>query len=359
MGKHLGWRVYEKAGEWVGAIREGDGYRTRGFTGEREATRWAQDEAAKSRARAAWESAPGRVMTAAAMADYLAALEARGRSPSHLVNVRATLTELAIEVPRLDSDDAQRALQRWWATLAKRSHGGHGAQGERMSPATRNRKLTEARALCRWLIRQDRLSSDPTRRLERLAVDSYLRPQFSLDELRTIVRATGDPQWLRLCLLVYLGMRDGEVDLIRWSDVDESGKVIALRLRAGTTIKRRRERLVPIPDELLAILTERRDKPEVPVLSPTKYNRHLLFARALERLGIPLDGRSPHSLRHTYAGVMTATGVPGPLLSAWLGHTSAATTMLYTKLAARYSAGVEGWPRGQMRLMAQPLPVTA
>lgn len=60
--------------------------------------------------------------------------------------------------------------------------------------------------------------------------------------------------------------------------------------------------------------------------------------------------RTPHSCRHTYAGLMTATGVPGALLGAYLGHSSADTTAIYTKLAGRYAQAVGAWGRGEFRL---------
>jgi len=74
------------------------------------------------------------------------------------------------------------------------------------------------------------------------------------------------------------------------------------------------------------------------------------FARFLARCGIPAAGRTPHSCRHTYAGLMTATGVPGALLGAYLGHSSADTTAIYTKLAGRYAQAVGAWQRGAFQL---------
>jgi hypothetical protein len=46
--------------------------------------------------------------------------------------------------------------------------------------------------------------------------------------------------------------------------------------------------------------------------------------------------------------MLTATGVPTALVGAYLGHTAAATTMLYTKLAASYVNSVAGWERGEL-----------
>ena len=122
-------------------------------------------------------------------------------------------------------------------------------------------------------------------------------------------------------------------------------------LAAGGRVKRQRERLVPLQPELAAIL-EPLKQDSGHLFTGKSWNPTRGFQAFLGRAGVTVAGRSPHSLRHTYAGIMTATGLPGPLLSAYLGHTSAATTMQYTKLAARYVAAVTGWSRGEMPIMA-------
>lgn len=68
------------------------------------------------------------------------------------------------------------------------------------------------------------------------------------------------------------------------------------------------------------------------------------------RQGIAIGERSPHSLRHTYAGLMTATGVPSIMLAAWMGHVSMATTAGYAQMAMRFHVVAQAWPRGQFRL---------
>lgn len=113
--------------------------------------------------------------------------------------------------------------------------------------------------------------------------------------------------------------------------------------------ERGRERIVPLQPELAEILGQpgAAGDPVAPRLEAIDSRR---FARFLARCGVPAAGRTPHSCRHTYAGLMTATGVPGALLGAYLGHSSADTTAIYTKLAGRYAQAVGDWPRGAFRL---------
>ena len=84
-----------------------------------------------------------------------------------------------------------------------------------------------------------------------------------------------------------------------------------------------------------------------PIIDP---NLRRSFPAYLTACGVPIEDRTPHSCRHTYAGFMTATGVPTALLAAYMGHASAATTFGYAQAAARHVQAVAGWPRGEFRL---------
>ena len=169
--------------------------------------------------------------------------------------------------------------------------------------------------------------------------------------------------------MVYTGFRAGEACALRWQDFDVAGRVVLLRLQEGVRVKRQRERLVPLQDELLDILRQpwpasrraaTKSEPKVDQTPLDKRTGHLFSGRGwnpyrgmanfLTRQGVPIDNRSPHSCRHTYASLMTASGIPGPLLSVYLGHSSISTTMLYTKIAIRFEAVARDWTRGQFRL---------
>ncbi|MBM4431227.1 MAG: site-specific integrase [Chloroflexi bacterium] len=345
MGAHKGWRVRRSpssAGGWLAEVRDSGRYRSRTFPAKTAATAWAVAEAAAVQARASVDALEGDTARKQ-VDDYLANLAQRGRSAHHLADCARILGGMAASVPDLEHRSATVRLEAWLASLA-------------CGPATRNRYLTVTRGLVRWLQKRRRVRVDPTAPIERANAPRYLKPQFSLDELRTIVRAVGDRQHLRACLLLYLGLRDGETGLVQWQDVDWSGQCVLLRMRGGK-IKRDKERIVPLQDELAAILWPLRQD-NGPVLPTTGANGRITFDRFLRRLGIDKDGRSPHSLRHCYAGLRVATGDPAALVGFAMGHSSAATTQIYLGLAARYSQAVGDWPRGQFRLLtrwAQPI----
>lgn len=352
MGEHKGWRVREdpRTGRWVGQVRRPGGYRSRTFDTSAQARAWAKGEAALAvTGRPSAVLTTGGCLVSVARKDYLADLLARRRSPSHIRNVERTLTALQAAAPDLAAHDAGMRIERWLNAW----------QG---APAGRNKALVEVRGLVHWLQRRDRLDKDPTRAIERAAVDERLRPQLTIAELRRCLFHThwdcprgdgpkADPYHLLFAVLAYTGMRFQEGAMLRWQDIDWAAGIVTVSLDTGAAVKRRRERIVPLQPELRMLLDAWRRR-EGRLFQGREHNPSRGFRAFLERAGVTPAGRSAHSLRHSFAGLLTATGVPTALVGAYLGHTSAATTMLYTKLAARYAMEVAGWPRGELAILA-------
>lgn len=189
----------------------------------------------------------------------------------------------------------------------------------------------------------------------RRARHASLPPHLSSDQLaRLLERATApSPAEYRdraiLSLLARLGLRAGEVAALELDDLDwHAGQ---LRLRAG---KCRRERVLPLPQEIGAALAEYLQHGRPPhqgrqvFLTFTSPARRFQAAtvtatvrRNLVRAGIPL-GRltGAHMLRHTAASRMVNGGASFKDVADVLGHRSLQTTSIYAKLDLDTLAGV-------------------
>lgn len=357
MAEHKGWRVRldKRSGAWRGAVRIAGGYRTKSFSGisaEREARAWARTEASGVTLGRPSPSilAANYVETEGLVAKYRARLVALGRSESYLRDVDLILTSLAAAVPNLASEEAPEKIGDWLLGL-KTSGAGRGGKVARLSSARRNKYLVVARALCRWAVRKGALPKDPSAQEDFAQVPRYLKPQFSLDDCRILVghRHSNSHAWAMLML--YAGLRADEARCLRWTDVDWTGGAILVRLAGGASIKREKERIVPLQSELRAILEPLKAAGGVRIVTLGKGNLQRAFADLLTAAEIAHDGKSPHSCRHTYAGLMTATGVPTTLLRAYLGHESEKTTQGYAQMAARHVGGVTAWKRGEFQLL--------
>lgn len=364
MGEHKGWTVEERNGKHLVRVWQpsrGKYVSKMIRTGAKDANDYGRKEAGKIAAgvRVA-EKFPTR--TADLAKDFVAEMGQLDLSDDHCDETERLLDSLAKEVPDLGASNAGTLISSWLAGLRLVAD-----PTTPVSPATRNRHLVMVRALCNWAIRWKRLSDDPTSPIRMASVPDYLPPVFTLAEIRQCLAKTHwevvrkgndprDPYHLLFATLIYSGMRFGELTGFRPAlDLDWSGRMLALRNHAGSKIKRKRERLIPLQDELAEIWKPYRHLTGQP-FAARKHNGYRSFRAFMERAGVTPGDRTPHSCRHSYAGLMTASGVPGQLLAAYLGHTSVATTMEYTKHAMHYVRNVEGWKLGELRFAVPAAP---
>jgi len=147
------------------------------------------------------------------------------------------------------------------------------------------------------------------------------------------------------------GARRGEVLALRWSDIQDGRAIIARSLTQTRQVlefkgtKTERPRDVKVPESALAALEAHRSRqnelreqfgadyradldlifanPDGTPLRPNSISSvvSLLF----RRLDLPKDA-SLHSLRHSHGSHLLADGVPLPVVSERLGHSSVRTT---------------------------------
>jgi integrase len=334
------------AGRWVAEVREGGKYRSRSWMTKAEAETWAKSEAAKVVLGMIRPTA-GPLVCSDLVAAYRSDLVARGRSAGHLREIDRITGEFARAVP-IVRHEAKREVLAWLNGLV--------GPGRGLSGAGRNKYLVCVRGLFRWAIRHGWTEIDPTAAAEKSSVDCRLRPAFSLDECRSLVACQHRARaWV--CLMLYSGLRADEALRLRRRDVDARSCGVVVSLDSGARVKRRRERWIPLQLELSEILAgQQPGLPDDPWSIGLESNPRREFEGFLEAAGVAKAGRSPHSCRHTYAALMTASGTPSLLLMAYMGHTSTATTAGYVRDAARFVGQIEdeGWERGKFRLLHSP-----
>jgi integrase len=141
-----------------------------------------------------------------------------------------------------------------------------------------------------------------------------------------IVAHTSKRYRLAVQTLAETGLRVGELSVLEYRDVDEAAS--RFRVRFGKTAAARR--WVAVPPHLMATIgdswppddrtPERRVFP-----GATPDTVRLAMRRACQAAGIAIY--SPHDLRHHYASVQVARGVPLPMLAAHLGHSKKSLTL--------------------------------
>jgi integrase len=154
-------------------------------------------------------------------------------------------------------------------------------------------------------------------------------------------------------LLALTGARKGEVEGLRWSEVDFERSCLSLKdSKTGA-------RIVPLGAAALACLSKiERDKAS-PFVFPAagEPKRHYVGTPKVWdriRTAAALDGVRLHDLRHTFASFGVAGGLSLPLIAAILGHRDVKTTKQYAHLADspvkaaadRTAAAIEGAMQG-------------
>jgi integrase len=146
------------------------------------------------------------------------------------------------------------------------------------------------------------------------------------DDVDMLLSLADEPWRSMFTVLAYTGMRRGELLALRWEDVDLDARVV--RVRDGKTARARRTiPMAPVVVETLEDMGPATGliftSPQGNAIDPRGFNR------AFERFA-PIEGLTPHSLRHGVATRLLEQGVSVHVVSAILGHSSTSvTTDLY------------------------------
>lgn len=224
----------------------------------------------------------------------------------------------------LDCDPAaahQDRLSEVLADLARRHH-------------AHPRTLRVHLAAIRWLFRRSIRRPLPALSIARPPRARPLPRVLSVDQIRHLLDVTTPPTaQLCLCTIYAAGLRLREALGLRLSDLRSDPPAALIRSPKGGN-----DRLVPIPQPLLDRLTATADQahPHAWVFPGAHRRRHLspssiqkAFKRALRRVGAS-GSISVHSLRHSCATHLLHAGAPLPVIQRLLGHSSIASTAIYT-----------------------------
>jgi integrase len=205
------------------------------------------------------------------------------------------------------------------------------------SPATIQLTVASLRAVCRRAVKRGELVLNPCDGVELPAVrngrDRIASPAEAAKLLAALPEADR-PLW---ATALYAGLRRGELQALRWSDVDLKTNVVRVE-RSWDNVEgpiapktAKGKRTVPIADVLREHLIAHRlrtggrglvfgngDRP--PRLDAAQVRADEAWTTA------GLSRVTPHDCRHTFASLMIAAGCNAKALSTYMGHASIAIT---------------------------------
>jgi site-specific recombinase XerD len=229
-------------------------------------------------------------------------------------------------------------LRRYLASLGTR----------KLARATIARKAAALRCYFSWLLRQGRIGSDPARSLRAPSGGGRLPRVLSGGEMSSLLdvatESAVDRRDLAVLELLYAaGLRVSELCGLDRGDIDLGGRTVTVLGKGG------KQRRVPVHDAAVAALrawfADGRDQMGGPPEAAFVNRRSArLGPRDVRRI---LDRRSvspthPHALRHTYATHLLDGGADLRVVQELLGHSSLATTQVYTHVSKERLRSVYG-----------------
>ncbi len=321
---------------------------------------WGSDTARQVWAGVVGDEVAGAAQTSKVVDQYLEYLEEQRAGSTYMNDVRSRLSNLHLYTDNIDAKDSERQLHRWWQDWCNTSyHPGHKKNAPRnKSNSTKNSGLRNLKSLVRWAWKY-RMITGLQRQIDLdwidpIPIDHQIKPQFTLDELRQGLSAVHYGFCMRWALYIYLGLRSKEALQLRYDDF--VGSEVHIRVAKKNAVGRR-PRIVAMQCELWMYLKYHRSQGHDydGFLFPSEIRKTnsngQAFHRFLKQIGIESNGRTIHSLRHCYAGLMTATGEQPGMLQLFMGHTKQDMTTHYAQMAARFKKDVERWPRGQLKIL--------
>jgi integrase len=229
-------------------------------------------------------------------------------------------------------------------------------QGQRLSAGSVRRLHALIRRSLTIAVRWGLIASNPALLVEPPALGHHEIEPLSLDEARRFLNALeGHRLKARWVIGLALGLRQGEVLGLRWTDVDLDAGVLrvnrALQRQSDGALKlvepktARSRRTVPLPQSVVDAMKLRRseqdaERDKAGALWNDSYG--LVFTTAV---GTPVHPRNDyrsfrlitdraglrrirvHDLRHTTATLLLAQGVPARVVMEILGHSQISVTL--------------------------------
>ena len=296
---------------------------------------------------------PSKLTTRDFALDYLKRLEKEGLRPN---SIRLARDELAYAMPSLKDPTAPDPLGHMRLQEVKPIH--VRAVVDRVmemgyAPRTVGRVLMRLKSLFREALRLELIARNPAEAVKirppgPTKTARALEPYEVARLLEAAETSRSKDMALLLRLILETGLRRGEALALQWRDIDLEAGELTVR-RAWVKVKSKgafsepkthaATRKIPLSQSLLRHLKDRREEllehltPEevdglflaggVKPVDPDAFNHYL--RRLTQKIGL---GRvRVHDLRHTWATLALARGVPLEIVSARLGHASPTVTL--------------------------------
>ncbi|MDI6766027.1 MAG: tyrosine-type recombinase/integrase [Bacteroidota bacterium] len=187
-------------------------------------------------------------------------------------------------------------------------------------------------------IRWNYISTNPFKKVQKPKTKEVQPLFLTKEEMKSLLNIIDDVQLKNLYLVaVFTGLRLGELLNLQWSDIDFVLRVIHVRNSETFTTKSRKNRSIPMNDQLYEALAMMKETAGSELVFHSNGKRlsaervSKTFKVYVRRLGLN-DKLHFHSLRHTLASWLVQDGVNIYEVQKLLGHSNISVTQVYSHL---------------------------
>jgi len=190
--------------------------------------------------------------------------------------------------------------------------------------------------LFNWAVEQGLLEDNPIRNVKRIPRDPPRDRTLKPAEVEDFMDYARRRQPLgEFCeVLLYTGMRVGELLSLRWSQIDFERGIARISNHKTAGRGEQRPRVIPLNDRVVEILQQQPRGSDVVFTGdydqPLTYDAIKCRKDKLERENPDMPHVTFHQFRHTFASRLAEAGVPERVTQAILGHSSKLMTRYYT-----------------------------
>ena len=217
-----------------------------------------------------------------------------------------------------------------------------GVKRTEASEWTARKYYTSLRTAFEKAVQWEFITENPFSKVKKPKVPELSPVYLTEKEFTLLLSAIKEKDFRELCITgAGTGMRLGELLSLKWQEVDFDRKVIYVRNSETFKTKSKKNRVVPMNNELIRVLMEKKIslRSESETIFSDKRGKALLentvsqkFKRAVRCAGLN-DKLHFHSLRHSFASALVSSGVSLFIVSKFLGHSSSKTTEVYSHLS--------------------------
>ena len=205
-----------------------------------------------------------------------------------------------------------------------------------VKPSTINRELTTLKCALNRAVAWGKLKENPATKVKLFRENNQRVRYLEKEELKCLLGHCSPRLAAVVLFAVNTGMRKGEIQNLKWRDVNYERGLITL-----TETKNGEIRYVPINEIVRNVLISTPKHPESPYIfhhaqGKDPYNFRKAFATALGKAGIK-DFRF-HDLRHTFGSHLVMAGSDLNTVRELLGHKDLKMTLRYAHLSQDHKA---------------------